>query len=164
MIREAHSKDAINLAALSIQVWLETYALEGIRAEYANYVLTTFTKDYFEDLIQQPQYRLFISEEDQVLQGYALVNLDSHFKTKKNGFEIDKLYVHSKFKGQGLARQLLSEVATNCGERFWLYTWVENESNAFYQHLGFTQIGQLSFEFSHWLIENNVYAFNYKQQ
>lgn len=136
MIRKAQSKDAINLAALSIQVWLETYAVEGIRVEYANYALTTFTKDHFENLIQQPQYRLFVSEEDDVLQGYALVNLDSHFKNKKNGFEIDKLYVHSKFKGLGLARQLLSEVALKCGDRFWLYTWVENESNAFYQHPG----------------------------
>ncbi len=33
MIRSAKKDDCLNLAALSIQVWLHTYAPEGITAE-----------------------------------------------------------------------------------------------------------------------------------
>lgn len=44
MIRVARKQDAINLAVLSMQVWLETYAQEGIRSEYSHHVLNTFTE------------------------------------------------------------------------------------------------------------------------
>jgi hypothetical protein len=36
MIRNAKKTDSINLAALSIQVWLHTYATEGIRKEISS--------------------------------------------------------------------------------------------------------------------------------
>ncbi|MBU2863722.1 hypothetical protein KO489_07705 [Reinekea forsetii] len=41
--------------------------------------------------------------------------------------------------------------------KVWLYTWVEKESNGFYEDLGFSRIGLLNFEFAGALIENNVY-------
>lgn len=164
MVRIAKAEDCINIAALSIQVWLDTYAVEGIRTQYSSYVLSNFTEDYFLSLLDNIDYRLLVSESDDVLQGFVLVNLTSHFEDANNGFEIEKLYVHDKFKGQGIGRQLLSEVERNIGENFWLYTWVENESNEFYKHLGFHQIGQLNFEFSGHLIENNVYRYGRIQQ
>ena len=160
MIREATKDDCINLAVLSLQVWLETYAVEGIRTEYSKYVLSTFTESYFLDLLNNSNYRLLLSEIDDTLQGYALINLKSCFKDETNGFEIDKLYVHNKFNGQGVGRNLLYEVEQRYGGRFWLYTWTENTSNKFYQHLGFNQIGKLDIDFNGNVIENNVYGFN----
>lgn len=160
VIREAQKEDCINLAVLSLQVWLETYAIEGIRTEYSKYVISTFTEPYFLDLIKNPSYRLLVSETEEILQGFVLINLESHFEGEINGFEVEKLYIHEKFKGKGLGRQLLSEIEQRFGNRFWLYTWVENESNNFYKHLGFKNVGRLNFEFSNSLIENNVYAFN----
>jgi len=159
MIRDANQQDCINLAVLSLQVWLDTYAIEGIRSEYSTYVLATFTESYFLELLENPDYRLLISETDNTLQGFVLVNLDSQFEDKEHGFEIEKLYVHNKFTGQGVGRTLLAEVEHQFGSSFWLYTWVENDSNHFYQHLGFRYIGQLNVDFSGMQIENNVYAF-----
>jgi len=52
---------------------------------------------------------------------------------------------------------LLNEVEKKFGKTYWLYTWIENESNGFYEHLGFKRVGLLTFEFSGNLIENNVY-------
>ncbi|WP_411746762.1 N-acetyltransferase family protein [Reinekea sp.] len=160
MIRYAQTEDCINLAVLSIQVWLETYAVEGIRTEYSKYVIETFTETYFLSLLEKPNYRLLVSEKEGILKGFILINLDSQFESEINGFEIEKLYVHRNFKGQGLGRQFLSEVGQRFGNSFWLYTWVENESNKFYKHLGFKYAGQLSFEFSNTLVNNNVYTFN----
>ncbi|MGF1708979.1 GNAT family N-acetyltransferase [Vibrio kagoshimensis] len=157
MVREATKDDCAKLAVLSIKVWLDTYAREGIKSEYAEYVLSTFTATYFSEILNTPKYRVFVSEEHDVIQGYAMVNLESHYQTSNNGFEVEKLYIDNTFKGKGLGRKLLSEVENQFGNKYWLYTWVENESNGFYEHLRFNRIGLLTFEFAGALIENNVY-------
>ncbi|MBW3696123.1 N-acetyltransferase [Vibrio sp. T187] len=157
MIREAKKDDCMKLAALSIKVWLDTYATDGIKDEYAQYVLSTFTQAYFAELLNTPQFRLLVSEENQALQGYVLLNLESYYESPLSGFEIEKLYVDQTLKGRGLGRKLLDEVESRFGKRYWLYTWVENESNGFYEHLGFKKVGLLSFEFAGAKIDNNVY-------
>lgn len=160
MIREAKVDDCFNLAALSIQVWLETYAVEGIRSEYSRYALTTFTESHFESLLCCPDHRLLVSEVDGVLQGFALVNLSSRYNGNLTAYEVEKLYVHAKFQGQGIGRSLVAELQKRYGSNIWLYTWVENKSNQFYKQLGFQHIGRLDFEFNGQAIENNVFALN----
>ncbi len=83
--------------------------------------------------------------------------MNSHYQSANNGFELEKLYIDTRFKGQGLGKQLLTAVEHEFGNVYWLYTWVENESNGFYLHLGFRKIGKLNFEFAGTQIENNVY-------
>ena len=157
MIRLAMQQDCESLAALSIKVWLDTYAKEGIRPEYANYALSTFTSAYFSGLLETPDYRLLVSTDGEFIQGYALTNFGSHYQSPENGFEVEKLYVDNCFQGQGIGKKLLAEVTKQFGQRFWLYTWVENASNDFYQKLGFRQVGKLTFDFAQWTIENNVW-------
>ncbi|CAG9296810.1 GNAT family N-acetyltransferase [Celerinatantimonas diazotrophica] len=157
MIREAKESDCINLAALSIKVWLENYAIVGIRREFSEYIFSTFTEAHFTQILNQASCRVLVCEHQGALQGYVLLDLNSHFETPSNGFEIKKLYIDSRFKQQGIGKALLSEVEQRFGHPFWLYTWVENASNGFYQHLGFTKIGTFVFEASGQAIENNVY-------
>lgn len=157
MIRHACKDDCLQLAALSIKVWLDTYAVEGIKREYAQYALATFTESYFSSLLDSPDYNLLVVEKDQVIQGYALLNMKSFYQSAINGFELEKLYIDTRFKGQGLGKQLLNALEHEFGKAYWLYTWVENESNEFYQYLGFRNIGQHTFEFAGTQIENNVY-------
>ena len=52
------------------------------------------------------------------------------------------------FKCQGIGKKLHAEVKERIGKNFWLYSWIENESNNFYKAMGFIQISQLDFEFS----------------
>lgn len=157
MVREATKDDCAKLAVLSIRVWLDTYAQEGIKTEYADYVLSTFTADYFLEILNNTKYRVLISEENEVLHGYVMVNLDSNYQTPESGFEVEKLYVDNLFKGKGVGKKLLKSMENQFGRQYWLYTWVKNESNGFYEHLGFSRIGSLTFEFFGALIENNVY-------
>ncbi|WP_100643725.1 GNAT family N-acetyltransferase [Alteromonas facilis] len=159
MIREATKDDCLSLAALSIKVWLETYAKEGIIGQHAEYVLSTFSETYFVRLINDHNYRLLISEHSGTIQGYILINLTSHYQTPNNGYEVEKLYIDSIFKGKGLGKSLLNAIERRFGKPFWLYTWIENESNSFYTHLGFEKVGTLTFEFAGQLVENNVYCY-----
>lgn len=157
MVREATKDDCAKLAVLSIRVWLDTYAQEGIKTEYADYVLSTFTADYFLEILNNTKYRVLVSEENEILHGYVMVNLESNYQTPESGFEVEKLYVDGLFKGKGVGKKLLKSVEDQFGRQYWLYTWVKNESNGFYEHLGFSRIGSLTFEFFGALIENNVY-------
>jgi ribosomal protein S18 acetylase RimI-like enzyme len=91
--------------------------------------------------------------------GLALVNLDSKCKIRPSGFEIERLYVHSSFQNNGIGRAMLSFISDNIGKAFWLYTWTENASNNFYEHVGFRKIGTQDIRFSQQVILNNVYAF-----
>ena len=157
MVREATKDDCAKLAVLSIRVWLDTYAQEGIKTEYADYVLSTFTADYFLEILNNTKYRVLVSEENEILHGYVMVNLESNYQTPESGFEVEKLYVDGLFKGKGVGKKLLKSVEDQFGRQYWLYTWIKNESNGFYEHLGFSRIGSLTFEFFGALIENNVY-------
>jgi len=60
MIREANESDCINLAALSLEVWLSTYSIDGIRTENSQYALSTFTEKYFKKLLCNPKYKLLV--------------------------------------------------------------------------------------------------------
>ena len=161
MIQEANKTDSINLAALSIQVWLHTYASEGIRKEISSFVIKTFTEEYFDKLLSDPNYRILIFIKENHLVGYILANLESFWQDQANGYEIDKLYVQEHFQGIRIGRQLLSELAVRYGGTFWLSTWVYNEKTInFYKHLGFIDIGHTYFELDKdELHENRILAF-----
>lgn len=55
MIRTANVSDSANIAALSIQVWLDTYATEGIRQNISKYVLEKFTEERVSEIIASDQ-------------------------------------------------------------------------------------------------------------
>lgn len=159
MIREAKKSDTMNLVALSLEVWLRTYCIDGITNETSKYALSMFTEKYFNDLLTNKNHRIFVSVDDVYLRGYVLVNLDSQFEDNDVGFEIERLYVHSAYQGKGVGKKLLEEVEAKVGDRFWLYSWVRNKSIGFYEHLGFTEIGQYHFKLGSEVIDNIVFAF-----
>lgn len=157
MIRQATSSDCINLAALSIKVWLDNYAIVGIRREFSQYVFDTFSEKKFIEHVNDPNCRLLVCEERGAIQGYALLNLTSYYISPANGYEVQRLYIDGRFKHQGIGLALLTEIEQRFGPTYWLYSWVENAANGFYQHLGFHKVGTISIDISGHTVENNVY-------
>lgn len=160
MIRDATKEDCINLTALSLQVWLDTYAVDGIDRNISGFVLSLFTPAYFEERLDSPDYRMLVFTEGAYLRGYVLVNLTSRHQGEENGFEIDKLYVQGPFQGRGIGRRLLEAAASRYGRRFWLYTWVRNRAIGFYKHFGFRDIGRYDFQVGDISVENRVLAYS----
>ena len=159
MFVEAKHNDITNLRVLCIQVWLHTYAKDGIRDEISQFVLNTFTNKYFESMLDKTKYRLFVYKKQNHIVGCIIINLKSTFENKINGYEIDTLYVQEHFQGQGIGKKMLLEVASLFGDTFWLSTWVHNiNAIEFYKYLGFEDIGQINFELGEELHENRVLA------
>ena len=160
MIRKAVKSDCRSLAALSSEVWLNTYCADGIRPETSQYVLSNFTEKKFKELLTLPEYKILVFTQDPYIRGYALINLKSYFEKEKNGFEIQRLYVHSPFQGQGVGRDLLHEIKRRYGNDFWLYSWIHNKSLNFYKKFGFKDIGIYEFTLGKKIIQNRVLAYH----
>jgi len=162
LIRDATAADCMSLTALSIQVWLHTYATEGVSDELAREVLSTFTPASFQSLIDDPGYRLFVEvdDDDENLLGYIQLDLDAPCATENyGGVEVDTLYVQEHFHGRGIGRALLDHAIESVGERLWLTAWAGNvQALGFYKAYGFVDIGITWHEFEEQKYENRILA------
>lgn len=75
LIRHGERRDAENLSALAIQVWLHTYATEGISPLISRYVLSEFTPEKFEALLSNDSSTVLVAESNENLVGYATVSV-----------------------------------------------------------------------------------------
>ncbi|WP_211443407.1 GNAT family N-acetyltransferase [Collimonas humicola] len=160
LIRDATAADCMSLTALSIQVWLHTYATDGVSDDLAREVLSTFTPAYFHDLIGDPDYRLFVDVNEENLLGYILLDLDSPCAAENyGGVEVDTLYVQEHFHGRGIGRALLDHAVRDVGARLWLTAWAGNaRALGFYKTYGFADIGMTWHEFEEQKYENRILA------
>ncbi|MEZ8224392.1 N-acetyltransferase family protein [Vibrio splendidus] len=160
MIKKARLSDCLDLAALSLQVWLHTYATQGLRAKVSHYALSTFTERHFQQLLNNPACQIWVYIHEEHLVGFISVDLDSNFNDETHGYEVTTLYVSEHFQGQGVGRKLLDEIKVQHGASFWLSTWVNNQKAIdFYRNLGFKLVGELSFDLEGELHENHVFSY-----
>jgi ribosomal protein S18 acetylase RimI-like enzyme len=115
MIRVARTSDASNLAALSIQVWLHTYAKAGLRAALSDYVLAEYTTDKMASRLSEKAQIFFVYEENAHLVGYLRLLLHSPCPTDPGSHvEIATLYVQEHFIGRGIGSALLDHALEYC--------------------------------------------------
>ena len=158
-IRDAEISDCQNLASLSIQVWLDTYALEGVKSSFSSYIWDSFTQQEFEEKLNSTRYKMFVAEQGEYLLGYIMLDFNSFHKDESNGFEIARLYVSRHFKGQGIGKSLLNEMAVKCGKKSWLAAYIGNaEAINFYKYLGFNDIDEAIFILDDERVENRILA------
>ena len=71
MIRKAEERDASSLAAVSIEVWVNTYLRDGISPVFADYVLAEFTAQKFRNVIGNPDLAIWVSENRTGIDGFG---------------------------------------------------------------------------------------------
>jgi ribosomal protein S18 acetylase RimI-like enzyme len=164
-IRLALSTDAKNLAALAIQVWLHTYAWKGIRASLSEYVLTEFTEEKFQKIIDAPDQIVIVAEIDKHLVAYAALKFDqAREDVPHTNAELATLYVQEHFTKKNIGSKLLAACAQHAQIRngnpaFWLKVNHQNtRAINFYRKHGYTQCGTFFFELDGELHENFVLA------
>ncbi len=162
-MRLATQSDARSLAVLAMQVWLHTYATDGIRSAISEYVLEELTPGRFEKAIADPLRALLVEESDGHLLGYSELAFDMPCPSGTGvTTEVSTLYVQEHFARKGIGTKLMDASAELARERtgsqdLWLSVYAENPvALAFYERQGFVRAGTLSFELGTELHENYV--------
>jgi len=164
-LRPAEPADALCLAVLAMQVFLDTYALHGIRPALAREVLATFSVAAFETALADDAHALHVAERSGHLVGYAHVVHASRqeLAPPMPQAELLRLYVQEPFTGRGLGARLLraaEDAARDGGASvLWLTPWVHNtRALGFYARQGYADHGQTWFTFEGESHENRVLA------
>ena len=84
-LRPAQAEDALCLAVLAQQVYLDTYATEGIRPAIARDVLAQFSQPVFAALIQRDDVLLDVAERQGHLIGFGQTHVGAtHAQDRKS--------------------------------------------------------------------------------
>jgi GNAT superfamily N-acetyltransferase len=165
VLRTALPADALCLGALGMQVFLDTYAPEGIRPGLAREALDHFSTDAIASALAQPQAEFVVAERAGHLVGFAhLAHGATHpFVGAVPACEVARLYVQPPFTGAGLGRRLLREAEARAAARgarvLWLTTWVGNaRARAFYPRCGYADVGLTAYEFDGQAFDNRAFA------
>jgi len=161
-IRSGRSEDASLLAVLATQVWLHTYATDGINGDIAQYVLSELTPERYLVILSEPATHLFVAEHNECLVGLAVVKFGAQCPTgARSAVELQTLYVQEHFIGRGVGKALLQAAETKAreqsGSALWLTVNAKNaRAIAFYEHQGYSKIGTTYFVLGEGRYENHV--------
>lgn len=147
LIRQGKPEDAEKLAALAIQVWLHTYATDGISSAIAQYVLAEFTPERFRAMLTRPAANILVAEMGVSLVGYAVVDVGASCAEAASATaELATLYVQAHFIGKGAGSALLKHAEAVAVQRTGHPLWLKvnarnNKAIAFYARRGYNRIG-----------------------
>ena len=163
-IRLACTSDAAQLAALGMQVWLHTYATEGISPEIASYVLATFTQPQLSELLANPASSVIVAEHNACLIGYAVLNWNAVCPIASNAnAELATLYIQEHFTGQRIGSALLAQAQSIARERAQQSIWLTVNANnhraiAFYTKHHYINKGETYFRLGDTDHQNYVFV------
>ena len=163
--RQATEGDAVTIAALSVQVFLQTYATEGVRPDLAREAFHTYSQAAFAQRLCDPSRKFVLAESGDGLLGFAELNVSNDEAPCGNvrGAELVRLYVQPRFQRQGLGRGLIESahrIAASCSaDALWLTAWEGNEAAlAFYRRLGYRDMGATTYTIEGRAYPNRVLA------
>jgi GNAT superfamily N-acetyltransferase len=146
--RSAAPTDALCIGVLATQVFLDTYATEGIRPSVAREVLEHLSTDAVSALLADPATILIVAEASGHMIGFAQIALGATHElvVAQRCTELVRLYVHQSFTGKGIGTALLKRAETVAAEYgsavLWLTAWAENHrALAFYSSRGYAVVG-----------------------
>ncbi len=162
LIRQGERRDAENLSALAIQVWLHTYATEGVSSVVSRYVLSEFSAEKFAVVFAENTATFLVAEIDENLVGYAKITAATKCPVATSSkVELATLYVQEHFVGKGVGSALLSYAEQWAKRRANSTIWLTvNSKNGraieFYTKHGYAKLGITYFELGDGKYENLV--------
>jgi GNAT superfamily N-acetyltransferase len=156
--------DALCVSALATQVFLDTYATEGIRPSLVREVHEQLSIGKVEDLLAAPVSTFILAEHSGHLIAFVQLTCDTaHDLVPGPAVEIDRLYVLERFTSKGVGKGLLRKAEEFAASRgaaaVWLTAWVGNpRALAFYARQGYRDVGASVYSFEGEDYENRVFA------
>ncbi len=164
-LRGATPDDATTISALALQVFLDTYAIDGITPELAREALREYAAKAFADRLREPQRRFVLAERGTGLLGFAEVAMGVRGAPAGDvsGAELIRLYGQPAAQGLGLGRRLIratEALAVEAGlGALWLSAWDGNaRALRFYAREGYADVGATTFCFEGNTVGNRVLA------
>jgi GNAT superfamily N-acetyltransferase len=163
-VRRGVAADAGCLAVLAAQVWLHTYATDGISPVIADYVLAHITPAHYAQLLRDPSTHVLVALHAHHMVGLAVVRFSTPCPDQPDlSAELQTLYVQAHFLGQGVGARLLATAEAwarrRAHSRLWLTVNVTNSrAIAFYDRKGYIKIGTAYFILGTERHENHVLA------
>jgi GNAT superfamily N-acetyltransferase len=164
-IRLARPDDALCIAVLGAQVFLDTYATDGIRPSLAREVLANFSVEATSQVLADASTAVLLAEHDGHLIGFAQTSerRPHELFADASAAELRRLYVQERFTGQGIGKQLLAQaerlLAARGAGTMWLTAWVGNaRALAFYPRQGYEELGRTVHEFEGERYENRLFG------
>ena len=151
-VRPATADDALPIAALAIQVFLDTYATEGVRPDLADEALTEYSVEAFTTRLKDDSRRFILAEIGTGVVGFAEV------VTRRGpapigdvtGARLERLYVQPTAQRSGVGTALIdaAEKLAAPAKLLWLIAWDGNErALAFYARQGYRDLGADTYTF-----------------
>jgi GNAT superfamily N-acetyltransferase len=160
--RQANISDVKKLSILFKQVYIQTYGVEGVSDEYANFITKQFSEERLQELINQHSDFLIVAEYKGNLVGVAEIEFNKKSPVGNLiATELNKLYILEWFCGQGIGYSLLAETEKIVREKglneMWLWVYEENyRAIQFYERQNFVCIGNAPFQMEVNRYENKV--------
>jgi ribosomal protein S18 acetylase RimI-like enzyme len=165
LLRPAVPDDALCLSVLAMQVFLDTYATEGIRPALAREVLGVYSQTAFSAAITDAGSAIVVAELKQHLVGFAQVTFGARHEQAPAGAQAEllRLYVQEPFTGRYVGTRLLAHAERLAAEAgagvLWLTPWVHNRrALAFYAQRGYADLGLTWFTFEGESHQNRLLA------
>lgn len=146
-LRDGSRSDALCVGVLATQVFLDTYATEGVTPALAWEVLEGYSPPAFDRRLADPRQRFVLAERQGHLVGFAELALGRPCPLdSRASAELVRLYVQPRFQDRGAGSALLQRVqvlATGAGSpALWLTAWEGNtRARTFWERRGFTDVG-----------------------
>jgi len=163
--RAATASDALCIGVLATQVFLDTYATDGIRPSLAREVLEQFSTDAVSALLCRPDTAFIVAESAAHMVGFAQLGFGSTHAlvAAPDIVELRRLYVQKRFSGRGIGKALLqcaeSLSASRGASMLWLTAWVSNHrALTFYASQGYEDVGATVYTFQQEQYENRVFT------
>ena len=163
-VRFGAAEDAGCLAVLAAQVWLHTYATDGISTEIAEYVLAHITPEQYAQMLRDASTQVLVAMHAHHVVGLAVIRFDTPCPDHPDlSAELQTLYVQEHFLGQAVGSLLLEAAEAlarhRANSRLWLTVNVTNSrAIAFYARKGYAKVGTAYFVLGTERHENHVLA------
>jgi diamine N-acetyltransferase len=153
--RSATPSDALCLSVLATQVFLDTYATQGIRPAIAREVRQYLSEEAFAEILSHPRHAILLAEIEAHLVGFAQLTHDRTHERLPPEFpaaELNRLYVQRPFLGKGLGKELLARAEilarSEGADLLWLTAWTGNApALRFYESQGYQDVGASVYTF-----------------
>ena len=163
--RPAVPADALCLGVLSTQVFLDTYAKQGVTPALAREVLSQHSVAVYEALLSDPGVTVLVAECAGHLVGLsqAIARAGHALVPTTAASELRRLYVQEGFTGRGVGRDLLRHAekaaAARGADMLWLTAWEGNaRALQFYPRCGYEDLGGTVYSFGGDDFPNRLFA------